>query len=424
MPDAYFVSVDDLAPGVYVHLDMRWVEHGFSLNSFKIKNANQIAQIKALGLTRIRIDPARSTFIPAPHAEPAATSPAPAPARASAQRQEPVRPIIPERQEFVIQQRAAIDACERKFAEAAGTLRNINVNIHAQPQKAREDATGLVRGMVQTILRDRDVAIHLMNDISGGEELYFHALNVSVLAMILAKELDVATEDIEQLGLGCLFHDVGKAQIPERVLRVDNPTRAETSLVQQHCTYGLAVGTKLGLTRQALEVITQHHECHDGTGYPNRLIGDEIAPLSRIAAIVNAYDNHCNPGNPAQALTPYEALSHMYAHERHRFDLNYLSTFVRCMGVYPPGTLVRLSDESIGLVVAANFGMPLRPRILIYDPSVPKHDATVLDLQKEPDLSVKDSLRPHEIGVEVYEYLSPRTHVTYFFESPKQRPSH
>ena len=72
MPDAYYVSVDDLAPGIYVHLDMRWVEHGFSLNSFKIKNAGQIAQIKALGLARIRIDPSRSSFVPAPYAEPVA----------------------------------------------------------------------------------------------------------------------------------------------------------------------------------------------------------------------------------------------------------------------------------------------------------------------------------------------------------------
>ncbi|HEX8955157.1 MAG TPA: HD domain-containing phosphohydrolase [Burkholderiaceae bacterium] len=419
MSDAYYVSVDDLAPGVYVHLDMRWVEHGFPLNSFKIRNANQIAQIRALGLSRIRINPERSTFVPAPYAEPVPA----APAQAMPARREPPRPVIAERQEFVDQQRAALDACERKFAEAASTLRDINANIHARPQKAREDATELVQGMVQTILQDRDVAIHLMNDMSGGEELYFHALNVSVLAMILAKELDLPIPDIEQLGIGCLFHDVGKTQIPTRVLRSENPTRAEINLIQQHCAHGLALGTRMNLTRQALEVIMQHHECQDGTGYPKHLIGDEISPLARIAAIVNAYDNHCNPANPAQTLTPYEALSHMYAHERHRFDLHYLSTFVRCMGVYPPGTLVRLTDESIGLVVAANFGMPLRPRILIFDPSVPKHEATVLDLQKAPDLSVKDSLRPGEIGVEVYEYLSPRTHVTYFFESPKQRPS-
>jgi putative nucleotidyltransferase with HDIG domain len=253
--------------------------------------------------------------------------------------------------------------------------------------------------------------------------MYFHALNVAMLAMMLARELGMSAQDIEQLGIGCLFHDVGKNRIPDRVQRIEHPTRAEINLLQQHCAYGAETGAKMGLSRQALDIILQHHECFDGTGYPNLLIGDEISPPARIAAIVNTYDNHCNPRSPAQALTPYEALSHMYAHERHRFDVAYLSVFVRCMGVYPPGTLVRLTDDSIGLVVAANFGMPLRPKILIFDPTVPKQEATVLDLQKAPELSVRDSLRPGEIGVDVHEYLSPRTHVTYFFEAPRRDPS-
>ena len=373
MRDAYYVSVDDLDVGVYVHLDMRWVEHNFSLNSFKIRNAGQIARIKALGLKKIRIDPARSVFVPEPCREPQANTLAGDTASAGGLMTGVDEPsahgkVIPERQEFLDQQRAAIEACEKQFAQAASSLRSINADIHARPQQAREGATELVQGILLNILQDKDVAIHLMNDKAGGEEMYFHALNVSVLAMMLAKELGMPAADIEQLGIGCLFHDVGKTQIPDRVLKVESPTRAEVGLLQQHCAYGNAIGVKMGLSREALEIINQHHECYDGTGYPNLLIGDEIAPLARIAAIVNRYDNHCNPKNPAQAMTPYEALSHMYAHERHRFDIAYLSVFVRCMGVYPPGTLVRLSDDSIGLVVAANFGMPLRPKILIYDP--------------------------------------------------------
>ena len=229
--------------------------------------------------------------------------------------------------------------------------------------------------------------------------------------------------DIEQLGIGCLFHDIGKTEIPDRVLRVENPTRAETNLLQQHAGYGAKIGVKMGLSTQAMDIILQHHERVDGTGYPNALIGTEISPLAKVAAIVNAYDNHCNRINPAQSLTPYEALSHMYANERRWFDAGYLSLFVRCMGVYPPGTLVRLSDETLGLVIASNFGMPLRPKVLIFDPAVPKDEATILDLQQLPDLSVRDSLRPTEIGLEVYEYLSPRTRMTYFFDAPQRDSS-
>lgn len=418
-PDPYYISIEHLSVGMYVHLDLRWVEHNFPLSSFKIKNTNQIAEIKALGLKKIRIDPARSTVVAPPLQK-----------DVPARELEPVldpdaavvapRPVIQERLAFLDQQRSALENCEKHFAKAASSLKEINANLHARPQEAYEEATDLVRDILRTILSDKDIAIHLMNDKMDGEEMYYHALNVSVLAMMLAREIGMPAADIQQLGIGCLFHDVGKMQIPARILKARMPTRAEYNLIQQHCVYGAEIGTKLGLSRQAMDIILQHHEHMDGTGYPNLLIGDEISPLARIAAIVNAYDNHCNQTEPADSLTPYEALSYMYANERNWFDVNYLSVFIRCMGVYPPGTLVRLSDETLGLVVASNFGMPLRPRILIFDPSVPKSEATVLDLQQEPDLCVKDSLRPSDMGRDVYAYLNPRTHVTYFFDASKR----
>jgi len=417
-PDPYYISIEHLRVGMYVHLDLSWVEHNFSLNSFKIKNASQIVEIRALGLKKIRIDPARSTIVSPPMQESPTipkTEAVPAvPASVD------LHPVNQERVAFLNQQRLALDQCERQFARAAISLKDINANLHSRPQEAFEEATDLVKNILKTILSDKDIAIHLMNDKADGEEMYFHALNVSVLAMMLAKELGMPPPQIEQLGIGCLFHDVGKTQIPDRVLKVQMPTRAEQNLLQQHCVYGAEIGAKLGLSREAMNVIMQHHECMDGSGYPSMLIGDEISPLARVAAIVNTYDNHCNQANPANSMNPYEALSHMYANERRWFDANYLSAFIRCMGVYPPGTLVRLSDETLGLVIASNFGTPLRPRILIFDPSVPKNEATVLDLQQEPDLCVKDSLRPSDIGRDVYDYLSPRTHMIYFFDAPKR----
>jgi putative nucleotidyltransferase with HDIG domain len=421
-PDAYYISIEQLSAGIYVHLDLRWVEHNFSLNSFKIRNARQIDKIKALGFKKIRIDPARSVHVPPPLQE---TDPSPIveSGHDDTATVDHTYEVNPERLEFINQHRSALGDCERQFAKAASSLKDINANLHARPQEAYVGATDLVQDILATILSDKDVAIHLMNDKLNGEETYYHALNVAVLAMILAKEVGLPPSDIEQLGIGCLFHDIGKTQIPDRILRAEAPTRAEYNLLQQHCGYGSEIASKMAISRQAKEIILQHHEHADGSGYPNMLIGDEISPLARIAAIVNAYDNHCNQPNPVNSLTPYEALSHMYANDRRLFDAAYLSVFVRCMGVYPPGTLVRLSDQTLGMVVAVNFGLPLRPRILIFDPEVPKNEATVLDLQKETDLSVKDSLRPADISREVYDYLSPRTRMAYFFETPKRGPS-
>ena len=119
-------------------------------------------------------------------------------------------------------------------------------------------------------------------------------------------------EAVRLLGMGAFFHDVGEVEIPDRVVRKLEPlTKAEQSLMQQHVGYGVEIGKKLALPPEALVVIAQHHEHVDGSGYPRKLSGTQQSLLSRIVAVVNTYDELCNPTNPARALTPHEALSTM-----------------------------------------------------------------------------------------------------------------
>jgi hypothetical protein len=101
------------------------------------------------------------------------------------------------------------------------------------------------------------------------------------------------------------------------------------------------------------------------------------------------------------------------------FDAATLNIFIRCMGIYPPGTIVKLSDGTFGMVVSVNSGQPLRPTILIYDPSVPKDEAIILDLSNDSDLEVKSSLKPDLLPQEIYAYLSPRKRMTYYFDPQK-----
>ncbi|MGP1685025.1 MAG: HD-GYP domain-containing protein, partial [Giesbergeria sp.] len=130
-------------------------------------------------------------------------------------------------------------------------------------------------------------------------------------------------------------------------------------------------------------------------------------------------DNHCNRANPADSLTPFEALSMMFKQQRHLFDPVPLNMFIRCMGVYPPGTLVKLSDDTLGMVISINSGKPLRPSVLIYDVSVPKNEAIILDLSHETDIEISASLKPSQLSAQAYEYLSPRKRMSYFFDAPK-----
>ena len=417
-PDPIYVTPAQLRIGVFVMLDLNWLEHNFSRNSFKIKTAEQLAEVRALGLPRIRIDPARSDVPPLPAPAVAAE---PAPAVRPSTRQEDTAAMLAKREriERIDSQRQAVSQCETQFLKAATALKDINSNLFARPAAAREGADRLVQQMLDSILTDKDIAIHLMNDKVAGEELYYHSLNVTVLALMLARELGLPAADIKQLGIGCLFHDIGKLDIPDRVrLKTEPHTRAERNLMQQHPQYGSAMAAKLGLSRAASDIISQHHEHVDGSGYPQQLKADQIAPLARIAAIVNTYDNLCNQPNLLESVSPYEALSQMFAQQRQHFDAGPLNMFIRCMGVYPPGTIVRLSDETLGMVVSVNSAKPLRPSVLIYDPAVPKAEAIIIDLMNEPEITVAASLKPAQLPREVHDYLSPRKRTTYYFDSP------
>jgi len=114
----------------------------------------------------------------------------------------------------------------------------------------------------------------------------------------------------------------------------------------------------------------------------------------------------------------------MYAQQRAHFDANALSVFIRCMGVYPPGSIVVLSNETIGIVVSVNSTRPLKPTVLVYDPAVPKEEAILVDLELEPDVTVARTLKPQQLPRPIFEYLSPRRRVTYYFDAePGGAPS-
>ncbi|MET3107123.1 putative nucleotidyltransferase with HDIG domain [Oxalobacteraceae bacterium GrIS 2.11] len=412
------ISVDQLCIGLYVILDMAWLEHSFARNSFRIKNDEQIKSIKALGIKTIRIESTlcETRPLPLPEAAPAEPEPVAEPTP------EELASITAKKQRIdkLIAEREAIARCEKHYQKAATAIKDMSRNLFSRPEEAFNSADQLTQQMLDSLLSEKDIAIHLMNDKIAGEEAYYHSLNVAILSMMLAKEMGFADHDIKILGMGCLFHDIGKVEIPDRIVHARHElSKSEQHLLQMHCAYGVKIGERIGLPKGALDIIMQHHEYADGSGYPGHLPTDKISLLSRIVCIVNAYDNHCNHPNPADSLTPYDALVLMFAHQKKLFDPAPLNIFIRCMGVYPPGTVVKLNDGTYGMVVSVNSGKPLRPTILIYDPSVPKDEAIILDLSNDASLEVKSSIKPDLLPQDIYAYLSPRKRMTYYFDPQK-----
>ena len=413
------VLPEQLRIGLYVHLDLNWTEHPFTFSSFKIKSQDQITTIQSLGLKRIRYVPDKSDGPPlAP--PPAKVTPPNASLASPPKEDEQALAAKRERLQKLTAQRAKASACEQQLLTAAKSVRSMAQDLFTRPDAVKEGARILVEGIANSMLVEADVSIQLMADRVGQEDVYHHALNVALLSMMLAKELKAPAQTVQQVGMAALFHDIGECEIPSRILKSTEPlSKAELSLLHQHPEYGVKMGQKMGLTPEVLQVIAQHHERVDGSGYPAHLRSAQMSLLSRIVSLVNAYDELCNPHHAAKALTPHEALSTMFSQQRAQFDPLVLSTFVRCMGVYPPGTLVVLSNGATGLVVSQNTTKPLRPVVLIYDPAVPKEEAILVDLETEPDVSVTKAMRPQQLSPEAHAYLSPRKRTTYYFDSEK-----
>lgn len=405
-----YIVPAQLRIGLYVRLQLDWLEHPFNFNQFKITKQDQIDTLRSLGLEKILIDMKRSDCEPLP----------PPPEGMAAEVSEPRTnqdaAIVAKRVriERLTQHRLAVNECERKFQGASRALKAITRNLFARPGESVSEAAELIGGLVDSMLTDSDIAIHLMNEKAGGEEVYFHQLNVAVLALMLAKQLGMNKDQLTDVGMGALFHDIGKMQLPEKLmLKTDPLSPSEMDLMMRHTHFGVDIGKKLNLSPHALAIVFQHHEYADGSGYPHALRDNNILQLSRIVTIVNEYDNLCNRPNPRDSLTPYEALASMFG-QRQRYDAKILGVFIRCMGVYPPGTLVQLSNNALGLVMAVNASKPLKPTVLIYDPSVPKNEAIILDLENEPELTIVKSIRPSLLPQQVFAYLNPRKRMTYY----------
>jgi HD-GYP domain-containing protein (c-di-GMP phosphodiesterase class II) len=387
------IAIDDLRVGVFVHLDMGWMSHPFPLSSFKISSADQIVTLRSLGTQHLRWSPELSDE---PDAEP---PPVPAAHRAA-----------------LAAQQDSLQRCERQFSEATSAYQGIGDRVRLDPVLAGEQALALSDALLGKMAQEEELCIRLLNE-GAGDKGSAHAVNVTIISLLMGRAFGLQEDDMRDLGVGALMHDVGKHGMAASDQHRDevNPHH-DPRAYEEHVARGVSQGRHMGLSAAALLVIAQHHEMADGSGFPLRLGSDRMSALARIVALVNRYDNLCNPSVPSRALTPHEAVSMLFATGSQKFDPPILNAFIKMMGVYPAGSVVQLTDDRYGMVVAANSSRPLKPRVLLHTSGVPRDEALVLDLETVPGLGIRRSLKPSALPVATLEYLQPRRSLAYFFE--------
>ena len=451
------VSVDELKVGMFVHLDLGWWAHPFAVSNFVVSSAEQIDTIRGLGLKSLRYSPDKSQLLPdhvaapalAPGGPPVLDSPPPdapaasaSPADASPTDASPTdappadaRPapraavaVVAPATHPLAAQRQALQQCERQYQEAGQAWHEAQRQLPRDPAAARVITEGLTRALLDKMMVEREMCVRVLSGVAG-DAVAGHAMNVAVISLLMARVFGFIEGELLDIGIGALLHDVGKADLPERARHFDSRlAAADHGLYRSHVALGVAQGQRMGLSAGALTVLAQHHEMVDGSGFPGGLNVDRMSTAARVVSLVNRYDNLCNPAQSAQALTPHEALSVIFAQSRTRFDATMLNAFIRMMGVYPPGSLVQLTDERYATVVSCNSSRPLKPRVLVADPQVPIDDALLLNLDGQADLGIRRSLKASQLPAAVRDYLAPRPRMVYFFEPaapllPAQAPA-
>ncbi len=419
------IDVHALKVGMVVHLDGGWMAHPFPLSRFRIASAEQIATIRAMGLKRVRWEPQFSEKGAADEADADADADAPAPKPRVAAPTAAIAPAAlpaPDAAARLAQhpqwarQRAALVLCERQFIEAASACDALTGLVLPQPLDAASQAQALSRALQDKMLGEQDLCIQLLGG-TAGDQASAHALNVTILSLLLGRRLGLPAAEMLDLGVGALLHDIGKIALPARARQLeDHLVAEEVGHYRQHVAQGVAQARRMELPPGAALVLAQHHERCDGSGFPLGLGSDQTTLPARIVALVDRYDNLCNPNQAAKAVTPHEALALMYAAEQNRFDAALLGGFIKMMGIYPPGSIVQLSDGRFALVVNGNASQPLKPRLLVFDAAVPRAEALVVDLQNLAEVGIRRSLKPLQLPAPALDYLAPAKRVVYFFE--------
>lgn len=412
------IKIEQVRIGLHIRLDS-WLGHPFLLSSFKIKDEQQIAALKTMGLTEIEYLPGKSDVRPLP---PSSSEVSDVYDFSADEDAEALKELMHEKKvriETLNRERERIRSVERKYIKTANGVQNVMRLANNNPGQAVHLSGEIAREMAEIFLDDQNPYIYLMGENVADENAYFHSLNVTVLSMILARAIGIGNSEVMcDIAQGAVLHDIGKATVPSQILLKDEDlTHAELTLLQMHPGNGIKLMQSVKtLPGRVSQIILFHHEMVDGSGYPKGIKADMLDQAVRIVSIANAYDNLCNQRVVKRSKTPSEALSFMYKSELAKYDKPAIMAFIKALGIYPPGTVVKLGSGKVGIVMSVDSDDLLHPNLMIYDPAIPKEEAAVVNLKRDLDDSIERTLRPAALPEPIHKYLSPRKRISYFVD--------
>jgi len=229
------------------------------------------------------------------------------------------------------------------------------------------EAKLLVAELANNIVENHDASMWLTQLKSRDEYTAIHSLNVCVLSLTFGRALKLSKDELNELGLGALLHDIGKMRVPLKVLNKPGKlTNDEFEVMKSHpgMGYDLLRNDK-SLSAEVLTIVRNHHERLNGQGYPDNLSDKNISYFTKIVSITDVYDAITSDRVYHDGMTPHEALKRLYEWMPNNFDKELIQTFIRTIGIYPVGSVVELKTGHIGLVVKLNESHRLKPVVML-----------------------------------------------------------
>lgn len=383
------ISVRDVRLGMFIEqLCGSWLDHPFWKKAFVLESEKDLLALKACGIDEVWIDPSKGLdveVVPAPVANEQGP--------AEALPQAPAGDRKPERR-FALHEE--IQRVQRLPARAKKTVALIFEDSRKGNVLRLAEAIELVEEIIQSVSRNSGALLSLSRLRSEDDHTYLHSVAVSALMIALGRQMDMDGGTLKSLGLAGLLHDVGKMAIPDEIINKPGKlTAKEFDLVKTHARRGLEMlKPEPGLDDVVLDVCLHHHERMDGTGYPDQLSGASLSLHARMAAVCDVYDALTSDCSYRRAYSPADAIRKMTEVQDVHFDKTVFHAFVKTVGIYPSGTLVKLKSGRLAVVTDQSVKSLTTPVVKAFfstktnEPIFP----VLVDTSKIPDViaSVED----------------------------------